>query len=293
MKKIFTLFSIVVLGTLVASCNLNEFPTFDDKDAFVAFSNSSMKVSETDGTIAIPVHLTTLNGVATTVTYEFVNGSASQGVDFEDASGAGTVSFSSGEYEKYINVKILPHLGVFTGDRSFSVKFKSTGDAACGASDVCSVTISDTDHPLSALFGTYTAKASSQWRGDYTWEVTLSKDESDVSKIWLSDPDPYFASYGYSARIYGIVNSDKTQIVFPSRQDHVSAYSTAIVGFNAEDPYDATAESDIIATIGADGTITFTNGWGVFWTGDGYDKVLEIDDEYYVIYDAGTTFKKQ
>lgn len=293
MKKIFYLFSIVVLGALVASCSLNPFPTFNDADAFVAFPNSSIKVTETVGTVAVPVHMTTLNGVATTVTYEFVNGSATQGVDFEDASGSGTVSFAAGEYEKFVNIKILPHLGVFTGDKTFSVKFKSTGDAACGASDICTVTISDTDHPLSALFGTYTATAFSQWEGNFSWEVTLSKDESDVSKIWLSDPDPYFASYGYSAKIYGIVNSDKTQIIFPSRQTHVSAYETAIVGFDAEDPYKASSDADIVANIAPDGTITFTNAWGVFWTGDGYDYVLEIDDEYYVIYDAGTTYKKQ
>lgn len=292
MKKIFYLFSIVVMGMLVASCHLNDLPTFDDKDAFASFSNSSMKVAENVGTLNIPVHVTSLNGVATTVTYEFVNGSATQGVDFEDASGAGSISFSAGESEKYITVKILPHTGVFTGDRAFSVKFKSTGDIAAGASNTCNVTIADIDHPLSNLFGTYSASAYSSWRGDFKWEVTFSKDENDISKIWMTDPDPYFASYGYAASIYGIVNDAKTEIVFPSRQDHVSAYSTAIVGFNAVDPYDATSESDIIATIGADGTITFTNGWGVFWTGDGYDYVLDIDNEYYVIYDGGTTFKK-
>ena len=293
MKKIFYLFSIVVLGSLVASCNLNPFPTFDDKDAFVAFSSVSMKVSETDGTINIPVHLTSLGGVSTTVTYEFVNGSASQGVDFEDASGSGTISFSPGESEKYISVKILPHLGVFTGDLNFSVKFKSTGDITAGPSNSCSVTISDTDHPLANLFGTYTATAESQWGGSFSWEITLSKDATDVTKVWLSDPDPYFASYGYRASIYGIVNSEKTEIVFPSKQVHVELYETSIVGFDTVDPYDATTDCDLVAEIGPDGTITFPNGWGVFYTGDGYDYVLEIDDYYYIIYDGGTTYKKQ
>ena len=291
MKKIFYLFSIVVLGALVASCNLNDFPTFDDKDAFASFSQSSMKIAEDGGTINIPVHITSLSGVATTVSYEFVNGSATQGVDFED-SGNGTITFAAGESEKNIAVRIISHLGTFTGDRSFSVKFKSTGDAKMGASNSCSVVISDIDHPLSALFGTYTATAFSQWYGDFAWEVVISKDASDVSKIWMTDPDPYFASYGYSATIYGVVSSDMTQLVFPSRQTHVSAYDTSIVGFDSEDPYEATAESDIIATISG-GTITYTNAWGVFYVPDGYDVVLNIDDEYYAVYDAGTTLKKQ
>lgn len=293
MKKIFYLFSIVVMGMLVASCHLNDLPTFDDKDAFASFSNSSMKAAENVGTLNIPVHVTSLNGVATTVTYEFVNGSATQGVDFEDATGSGSITFAAGESEKYITVKIIPHLGVFTGDRAFSVKFKSTGDIKSGASNSCNVTIADIDHPLSNLFGTYTATAFSPWYGDFSWEVTLSKDESDVTKIWMTDPDPYFASYGYAAQIYGIVNDAKTEIVFPTHQEHVSAYSTIIVGFDTVDPYEANADTDIIATIGADGTITFPNAWGVFWNGDGPDYTLEIDDYYYVVYNGGTSFKKQ
>jgi len=293
MKKIFYLFCIVALGSLVASCNLNEMPTFNDSDAFAAFAKSSMKIAEDGGTLNIPVHVTSLAGVSTTISYEFVNGSAKQGVDFEDASGSGTLTFSAGESEKNIAVKILPHLGTFTGDLGFSIKFKSTGDIKMGASNSCDVVISDIDHPLSNLFGTYSATAMSPWYGDFSWEVTISKDESDISKVWLSDPDPYFASYGYAAKIYGIVNSDKTQIVFPSRQDHVSQYTTAIVGFDAEDPYEASSDADIVATIAADGTITFTNAYGVFWTGDGYDYVMDIDNEYYVYYLGGTTFKKQ
>ena len=291
MKKIFYLFSIVVLGALVASCNLNEFPTFDDNDAFASFSKSSMKIAEDGGTLNIPVHVTSLGGVATTVSYEFVNGTATQGVDFED-SGNGTITFAAGETEKNIAVRIISHLGTFTGDRAFSVKFKSTGDIKMGASNSCSVVISDIDHPLSALFGSYVGTADSPWYGGFQWDVTISKDEADISKIWLSDPDPYFASYGYTAKIYGVVNSDKTEITFPSRQAHVSAYSTAFVGFDSEDPYEATAESDVFATISGS-TITFTNAWGIFYEPDGYDVVLDVDNEYYVIYNAGTTFKKQ
>lgn len=294
MKKIFYIFSIVVLGSLVASCNLNPLPTFDDNDTFAAFSASSLKVAEDGGTLNIPVHVTSLKGVATTITYEFVNGSASQGVDFEDASGSGTISFAAGETEKNITVKILPHLGVFTGDRNFSVRFKSTGDIKAGASDVCAVTITDIDHPLSNLFGTYTGTTVSPWYGEFAWEIVISKDASDITKVWISDPDPYFASYGYTSSIYGIVNSDKTQITVPTRQTHVSAYETAIVGFDTVDPYDATSDADIIITINPDGSLSIPNGWGVFYTGDGYDYVLDIDDEYYVIYNGGvTTFKKQ
>lgn len=293
MKKITYLFSIVLMGALVASCNLNNFPTFNDDDAFTAFTKSSMTIAENGGTLNIPVHVTSLGGVSTTVTYEFVNGTASQGVDFEDASGTGSINFAAGETEKYISVRIIDHPGVFTGDLSFSVRFKSTGDVKSGIVNSCDVTITDIDHPLSNILGTYTANAYTQWYEEtYKWTVTISKDNSDLSKVWISDIDPYFGSYGYSTRVYGIVNDDKTEILIPGRQVLVSSYSTALVGFNAVDPYDATSDADIIVTIGEDGTLTIPNGWGIFGTGDGYDTVLDIDMEYYDILDGGATLKK-
>ena len=219
MKKIFYLFCIVVMGSLVASCHLNELPTFDDNDAFAAFTKSTMTIAENGGTLNIPVHVSSLGGVATTVTYEFVNGSAKQGVDFEDASGTGSISFSAGESEKNIVVKIIEHPGVFTGDRSFSVKFKSAGDTKIGANNVCNVTINDLDHPLSALFGTYTAKGTSYFSGPVEEEMTFMKDDSDVTKVWI---DNLFCNSGWSGSdtmFYGIVNDDMTLITIPLGQE--------------------------------------------------------------------------
>ena len=220
MKKIFYLFSIVVLGALLASCNhLNDLPKFDDSNAFAAFTKSSLAIPENGGTLSIPVHVTSLGGVATTVSYEFVNGSATQGVDFEDASGSGTISFAAGESEKNIVVKIIEHPGVFTGDRSFSVKFKSAGDVKIGASNSCNVTINDLDHPLSALFGTYTAKGTSYFSGPVEEEMTFMKDASDVTKVWI---DNLFCNSGWSGSdtmFYGIVNSEMTLITIPLGQE--------------------------------------------------------------------------
>lgn len=275
MKKIFTLFSIVVLGTLVASCNLNEFPTFDDKDAFAAFPTASMKIAEDGGTLNIPVHVTSLGGVATTVTYEFVNGSATQGVDFEDASGTGSLTFSAGETEKSIAVKILPHIGTFTGDRNFTVKFKSTGDVKTGASNSCSVTINDTDHPLASILGSYSAsKVADYWGDEYDFNITLSKDASDVSKIWISNLDPYFASYGYTAPnynyIYGVVNDDVTLITIPRMQQ--IGYSTVVFnGLDDADPDAAAGESDILIEIRDGGAkLVVLTAFGTYNAGDGW-----------------------
>ena len=242
MKKIFYLFSIVVMGMLVASCNLNEFPTFDDKDAFAAFPTASMSIAEDGGVLNIPVHVTSLNGVATTVSYEFVNGSAKQGVDFEDASGSGTLSFGAGESQKNIAVKIINHPGVFTGDLKFSVKFKSTGDVAAGAATTCSVTINDLDHPLSAILGDYTAKGNSYFNGAQEWTMTFIKDASDVTKVWIYN---IFGSDGWAdtdTMFYGIANDDLTNISVPLGQETEYVYSNGnacvLLGFDGAEGWD-------------------------------------------------------
>lgn len=242
MKKIFYLFSIVLMGSLVASCHLNDMPTFNDSDAFAAFKTSSMSITEDGGTLNIPVSVTSLGGVATTVSYEFVNGSAKQGVDFEDASGSGTISFGAGETLKNIAVKIINHPGVFTGDLNFSVKFKSAGDVKMGASNTCTVTINDLDHPLSAILGDYACKSTSAWGDDLEWIMNFSKDASDVSKVWIYN---IFASDGWAdwdTIFYGLVDSDLTNISVPLGQETEYKYGgttpCVLLGFDGEGGYD-------------------------------------------------------
>ena len=242
MKKIFYLFSIVLMGSLVASCNLNDMPTFNDNDAFAAFKTSSMSIAEDGGTLNIPVSVTSLGGVATTVSYEFVNGSAKQGVDFEDASGSGTISFAAGETAKNIAVKIINHPGVFTGDLNFTVKFKSAGDVKMGASNTCAVTINDLDHPLSAILGDYTAVGYSYFNGDQEWTMTFLKDASDVTKVWIYN---IFGSAGWAdtdTMFYGVADDGLTNIAVPLGQETEYKYSgttpCVLLGFDGEEGWD-------------------------------------------------------
>lgn len=265
MKKIYYLISIVVLGTLLASCSkLNETPTFDDKDAFAAFPTRSLKIAEDGGTLNIPVHVTSLNGVATTVSYEFVNGSASQGVDFEDASGSGTLSFAAGESEKNITVKILPHLGTFTGDKSFSVRFKSAGDVKIGVGNTCTVTINDLDHPLSAILGNYHCKTGDAWGGDNEWTMTFMKDASDVSKVWIYNIFALDDWAGMDTIFYGIVDEDMTTITIPLGQESEYKYSNGkpitLLGFDGEEGWD---EGSMVVSIKDGGkTLVWDPGFG-------------------------------
>ena len=278
MKKIFAFFSIAALGLLTVSCNINEMPKFNPDDAFAAFQSASLKVSEDGGSLSIPVHITSLNGVATTVTYEFVDGTAVKGKDYEDASGTGSITFAENENTKNITVNIIPHIGTFTGDLNFTVKFKSTGDVKVGASNTCTVTINDTDHPLAIILGTYTASGEGYWDGPISWPMEFRKDASDVTKVWIYD---IFGTPGWAdddTMFYGVVNDEKTNIVVPLGQETEYKYQGTtpclLVGFTGTA---GTDEGNIEIAIKDNGnTLQFDNVFGpsLYIPGAGYVNII-------------------
>ena len=112
---------IIVLASiaLLGACNLNEYPVFDDNDAFVAFDENRLSAEETKGVLKIPVRLTSLNEVNTTVTFEMIDSTAIAGRDYELSGGASVLNFDGSDPVQYIEIDILPHEGVFTGDLVF------------------------------------------------------------------------------------------------------------------------------------------------------------------------------
>ncbi len=255
----------MALGAALVGCDLNKEPVFDDKDAFVAFGKSSASIAETGGTIAIPVTLASVSGIETTISYEAVDGTAKLGTDYELADGSATLKFGPEGRTQNIVINILPHEGTYTGDLKFTLKFKSTGDVNAGYENSCVITIVDTDHPLNFILSTYTTTTVTG-RGEYTWDIKVDKDAEDVSKVWISDLEPYFASYGYTAPkynyFYGIVNAEKTQITIPTNQK-LGYGNVILIGLDAPLLDDANTVQDIIVEISADGsTLTIPNAWG-------------------------------
>ena len=270
MKKILYLLSIVVLGSLVASCNINDLPKFDNKDAFVSFPQGTMEIAEDGGTLNIPVSLTSLGGTAT-ITYEFVDGTAKAGIDFADASdaaSAGTLTFAAGESLKQIPVRIIQHAGAYTGDLTFTVKFKSTGDTKPGAVTECKVTINDLDHPLSSILGDYTAVGMKYAATPYeiTWTMNLSKDADDDTKVWFFN---IFGNDGWAdwdTIYYGIADIANNKIAVPAGQESEYLYGgttpVTLFGFDGTDIYDDVTISITISNAGA--TLTFGDDYGPF-----------------------------
>ena len=71
---------------MLASCNLNDYPEFDDADAFLAFTSSTASIGEESGTLEIPVLLTSKSGMTATAEIEVVadeeGTGAIEGTDF-------------------------------------------------------------------------------------------------------------------------------------------------------------------------------------------------------------------
>lgn len=236
MKKIYSVIALAAGLVMLASCNVNKEPVFNDSDAFVAFNNAAFSCIETDGEISVPVTLASLNGMSTTVSYGAVNGSAKEGVNFELVDGAGTLTFSPAERTQYIKVKILdPGVeyeegervsGLYTGDLKFSLEFKSTGDVAASRQNACTVTIKDIDHPMSALLGDYSMSAVSYFNGPVRWTMSILKDENDDHMVWFFN---IFAVDGFAdtdTMYYGNVDADMTTITIPLGQESEYTRST-------------------------------------------------------------------
>ena len=258
----------------LASCNINEYPSFDDADAFLAFTSSTAAVGEEAGSLEIPVLLTSKSGLSATAEIEVVadetGTGAIEGTHFTIENKTLTFSGLEGATQK-IKINVIDN-DVFGGNKSFTLRLKEGGSIKLGAAKTCKVTIQDNEHPLAFILGTYGASADSYFssRGHFDWDITISRDETDINKVWIGDLDPYFAANGYKAAngsniFYGIVNEEKTQILVPVGQT-LGYQNTALVAFVAADPdVDETEGDNVVIDIKDNGqTLVITNSWGIY-----------------------------
>lgn len=258
----------------LASCDKNEPNVFDDKDAFVAFDAVSVTYAEDyskDGaTFKIPVTLASVKGVEETVKFEVVTPEqkgAVAGVNFELVTTTGVLSFDAEKRTQYIEFKTMAD-GEYTGDLKFSVKLLPSETLPVGSESECTVTISDIDHPLTFMLGSYTATGVNYWNGPTTWTMTFYKDAEDDHKVWI---DNLFEKESWAAddtRYYGIVSDDNTTLNIPFGQESEYKYSNGkpvtLLGFDGENGYDTGSVDAKIIIDGAKVTIDFGTEWG-FW----------------------------
>ena len=286
--------TILVLGSiLMVSCNLNEAPKFDDSEAFVAFRSTELSLGEEKtGEIKIPVLLTSLAGLSSSVDFEIITegSTAIEGKHFTIVNTSKTLNFTKDQPTQDIIVKTIDN-STFDGDVSFAIKLNDPGDVNLGASKKINIKINDDEHPLLFILGSLTAKGTSYFNGAEEWTVTIEKDPADLTKVWIKN----FVSGGSSAAtpIYGGVNAEKTEIRIPVKQ--VIATRTSYPRINLEGYYGPDGETKIptggylTGVIAADGTITIQDEFGsqVFSDADG-----TVSLGWYNIYQTGVTLKK-
>lgn len=220
MKKILYLLAIPAAAVaLSTSCsNLNTFPVFDDANAFVSFGETTASIAEDQGIIEIPVVLSSVKGISTSITFDVVDSTAKAGVDFVMPENK-TLTFDSENRTQNIRIQIIDRDGDYTGDLVFKLVFNSTGSVTDGAANECIITITDLDHPLSTILGTYTAQDAL----GISWPITLTSDESDDTMVWIQDIAG-FASGGWpldQTMYYGVVDHTTMAITIPVGQESV------------------------------------------------------------------------
>ena len=270
MKSIYRILAFAAVVAAFASCReISDYKT----TPFANLYRSTVSVAESDGSVTIPVMLSSVKGDKnTSVTFKVVEGTAKEGVNFTVEPASKVLSFN-GTDSLDITINIVDNPGVFTGSLTFQVELESaTNDYQIGGSSVANFTIKDNDHPLANYFGTFSGAAPGYWGDNYTAEVQVLADPDDVDKVLVYNLDTYLAGNGLTAdtgkfNIFsGTVDKEKNQVIIPTGQKtgYVSSSQGAlyVVGFDAPNVDDATGYADIVFNYSSDyKTISVPNGY--------------------------------
>lgn len=278
-----TMFSFV-------SCDINEYPKFDNANAFVAIQQTSASISETGEELSIPVMLTSLGGMNGSVDFEITpdeQKGAVEGTHYTILNDSKTLNFTADAATQYIKFKIIDN-DVFGGDVKMTITLKNAQGVLLGASKTCVVTIEDNEHPLAFILGTMTAIGYDYFSGgaEEEWTATFEKDPADLTKVWIYN----ICSGGCSLPVYGIVNEEKTEIRIPVGQATANTSSNDVIleGFRDNGETDIENGDCIIGKISEDGTITIEDWFGAH----AYSAGTTNSAGWYAI-EMGGVFKKQ
>lgn len=277
--KIYKLTYGLIAATMLslASCVSNDYPEFDDADAFVAFTEGTVDALEGGEAVKIPVLLTSLSGLSATVEVEVLDSTAVEGKDFTIENKTLTFDNENPQQEVVINVV---NDDEYTSSRAFTLVLKESG-VKLGAAKKCVVNIVDDEHPLSFLFNTYKTSVVDKWGDAYDIEGTITRDAEDDTKVWFNN---FFTPWltiknGFNTSFYGIVNADKTEIQVPAGQDSgIKAGDVPVLLFVGETDevtgtmYDS--GKNLVIQIKDDGaTLFIVNAWGAAAGESWYDLV--------------------
>lgn len=248
-RKLFYIL-LMATGLLAVSCSKNQPPVFDDANAFVAFDKPEMSLAEAvikpngdivaqTATLKVPVTLASVKGIAETVRFtvkdeeylykdykdpegdledktNWIDKTAHAGANFNLKTTSGTLSFDADHRTQYIEFEMV-YMDEYTGDLRFDIELTKPESVALGYNSKCVITVSDVNHPLTALLGEYEAK-SSYVAYNNPWTMIIDKDKDDDHMVWFFN---LFANNGWAiaqTMYYGNVDQDLTTINIPFGQ---------------------------------------------------------------------------
>lgn len=249
-------YQLILAGATIlalASCSkLNENPKFNSADSFAAFNKTALSATEMAGKVQIPVTISSLEPIQTTVTYsvDTEKSTAVAGTHFNLVDPSAVLSFNGTDRTAYIELEIIPIEGVFTGDKVVVIKLENANGIKLGAESVCNFTINDLDHPLSDILGKYAITD-----GSASGTITIVKDATDLSVVHFPDLIPGLAAWlgsSGSFDIIGQVSADHKTIVIPLPVETGYTYSNGqplkIFACDPERIYTSVASITLTAT---------------------------------------------
>ena len=260
MKNIFKIFTFAVALSAAFSCSkLNETPAFEDSKSFAAFDVTSVTVDENAGKVSIPVTVASIDPKTVAIAYVVEDGTAKAGTNYSLVDQSAVLAFDGKTRTMNIEINIEDLAGQYTGDLSFKISLVKPGSLELGANSVCTVKISDLDHPLADILGTYTVTAKDFAQGDVTWTMTLTKDDSDVSMVWIDYVCPLAKSGAMS--VYANVSEDHKTISIPCGQE--TEDGLIFIEYTYDNGHYATKTGSVDMVSTTPGVFTTTQGIGM------------------------------
>ena len=285
MKKINILLVIFFLGVaLFTSCEKDADDDAYGGDPIIAFENASGSISEADtlNTIKIFVFMAKISEVTGTVEFMFdtvgIANPAVEGVDFELVNTSKTLTFAAGEYSAYIELKPLDN-DVYDKNKNVNITLTTGSGASIGYNNgedntVYVLTITDNEHPLALVIGTYTVNYVSGYDGSAgSLEIeTLAHPDNETQVYFLLDTWVADAGYGgtYTADDWVLMDVDiavDTVNIVSGQAYADGAYGPIkVLGYDTSEDVEMEDGELIEGTFDANGNITFTDGMSLPFT---------------------------
>lgn len=273
-------FLVLVFVLLVTSCGRKVDYPFE---SFVTLDAKKYSAAEDAGVLRIPVNVYNPSGKEMNVIVKAVDSTAIAGKDYNIVYPVqGVMNFSGDETTKYIEVEIIPHLGVFTKNLNFSIELSAADEqTTVGNVNVTTCTISDDDHPLKYFLGDWSGTANNYMNDEtFPMEITISENSSDdtYKTMKIENLEPVIAMYGSTAAVLAEINDEKTQLTIKSGQyagSHSAYGSCSIYGLTASSSGQFGLEDAIVMNLSEDKkSLTISTMFGSLLTSGDYAGYL-------------------